>query len=58
MKRSKEAIITKVLEVCIYGASKTAVVYQANLNFHTVIIYIDMLLERQMLEKIDSRPIT
>jgi len=39
MKRSKEAIITKVLEVCIYGASKTAVVYQANPNFHTVIIY-------------------
>ena len=58
MKRSKEAIITKVLEICIDGASKTAIVYQANLNFHTVILYIDMLIERQMLEKIDSRPVT
>lgn len=58
MKRSKEAIITKVLEICIDGASKTAIVYQANLNFHTVVTYINLLIERQMLEEIDSRPVT
>lgn len=58
MKRSREAIITKVLEICIGGATKTAIVYQANLNFHTVLTYINLLIERQMLVEIDSRPIT
>ena len=58
MKRSKEAIITKVLEICIDGASKTAIVYQANLNFHTVVTYINLLIDKGLLEKIDSRPIT
>ena len=58
MKRSREAIITRVLEICIGGASKTAIVYQANLNFHTVLAYINLLIEKQMLEEIDSRPIT
>ena len=56
MKRSKEAIIYKVLEICIDGASKTAIVYQANLNFHTVVPYINLLMEKGMLESIDSRP--
>jgi predicted transcriptional regulator len=58
MKRSREAIITKVLEICIGGATKTSIVYQANLNFHTVLTYINLLIEKQMLEEIDSRPIT
>ncbi len=57
MKRSKEAIITKVLEICIDGATKTAIVYQANLNFHTVVTYINLLIEKEMLEVVDSRPI-
>ena len=58
MKRSKEAIITKVLEICIDGASKTAIVYQANLNFHTVATYINLLIGKGLLEEVDSRPIT
>jgi predicted transcriptional regulator len=58
MKRSKEAIITKVLEICIDGASKTAIVYQANLNFHTVVTYINLLIGKGLLEEIDSRPKT
>lgn len=58
MKRGKEAIITKVLEICINGSSKTAIVYQANLNFQTAVPYINLLTKKGMLEVVDSRPVT
>ena len=58
MKRSKEAILTRVLEICIDGSSKTAIVYQANLNFQTAVPYINLLLKKGMLEIIDGRPVT
>jgi len=50
MKRSKDAIITQVLDICIDGASKTRIVYQANLNFRTVIPYIDLLIKNGLIE--------
>ncbi len=43
MKRSRHIIISQILSICIAGASKTRIVYQANLNFSTVIPYIDLL---------------
>ena len=33
MKRSRQEIISQILEICTNGASKTQIVYQANLNF-------------------------
>lgn len=36
MKRNRNEIISEILRVCMKGASKTRVVYQANLNFRTV----------------------
>jgi predicted transcriptional regulator len=54
MKRSKEAIITRMLEICIDGASKTRIVYQANLNFHTVIPYLDLLIKKEMLVQVNN----
>ena len=50
MKRSKDAIITQVLDICVDGASKTRIVYQANLDFRTVIPYIDLLIKNGLLE--------
>lgn len=50
MKRSKDAIISQVLDICVNGASKTKIVYQANLNFRTVIPYIDLLTKNDLLE--------
>lgn len=50
MKRSKDAIIAQVLDICIDGASKTRIVYQANLNFRTVIPYIELLTKNGLLE--------
>ena len=43
MKRSKDMIISQILDICINGASKTRIVYQANLNFRTINPYIELL---------------
>ena len=50
MKRSREAIITEMLEICSNGASKTRIVYQANLNFKTVVPYINFLIKKELIE--------
>lgn len=49
MKRSKEAIITQILELCTEGASKTKIVYQVNLNFKTLVPYIELLIKNNLL---------
>jgi predicted transcriptional regulator len=49
IKRSKSEIILNILTVCMKGASKTKIVYQANLNFKTVTPYIDLLSEKGLL---------
>jgi len=36
-------IISQILDICIDGASKTKIVYQANLNFRIINPYLDLL---------------
>jgi predicted transcriptional regulator len=43
MKRSRDMIISQILDICTAGASKTRIVYQANLNFRTVNPYLELL---------------
>jgi predicted transcriptional regulator len=43
MHRSKSEIMLEVLNICRNGASKTRIVYKANLNFKTATPYIDLL---------------
>lgn len=43
MKRSRDMIISKILDICTGGAHKTRIVYQANLNFRTVNPYLELL---------------
>jgi predicted transcriptional regulator len=50
MKRSRDMIISKILDICQPGASKTKIVYQANLNFRTVNPYIDILTKNGLIE--------
>ncbi len=50
MKRSKDMIISQILDICVDGASKTRIVYQANLNFRTVNPYIELLTKNGLLE--------
>jgi predicted transcriptional regulator len=58
-KRSKNQIIAQVLALCQGdGASKTKIVYQANLNFGSVKTHLGLLQEKGLLEATpDVRPI-
>lgn len=55
MKRSKHTIISQILEICDGGASKTRIVYQANLNFKTVNPYIELLTKNGLIESKNGR---
>jgi len=50
LKRDKLSIISEILQKCVGGATKTAIVYQVNLNFKTVNPYLDLLIARGLLE--------
>ena len=49
MKRSRDIIISKILDICTEGAYKTKIVYQANLNFRTVNPYLELLTKSGMI---------
>ena len=49
MKRSRDIIISKILDICTDGAHKTRIVYQANLNFRTVNPYLELLTKKGMI---------
>jgi predicted transcriptional regulator len=50
MKRSRLEIISQILEISMDGASKTNIVYQANLNFKTVNPYLDILTKKGLIK--------
>ncbi len=58
-RRSNIAIAMEIINTCINGASKTKIVYQANLNFSTVCPYLDNLISKGLIEEFikDSRVI-
>jgi predicted transcriptional regulator len=50
-KRSKDQIRAQILALCQEdGTSKTRIVYQVNLNFKSVDVYLDLLLEKGLIE--------
>jgi predicted transcriptional regulator len=49
MKRSRDVIISEILDICTDGAHKTKIVYQANLNFRTVNPYLELLTKNGMI---------
>ncbi len=55
MRRSRGEIIGRILEVCMTGASKTALVYGGNLNFETVAPYIDSLTKNGFIVAMDGK---
>ena len=54
MRRTKGEVIAKILEVCLIGASKTRIVYGSDLNFRTVIPYLDSLMVNGHIIKADE----
>jgi predicted transcriptional regulator len=57
MKRSRQEIISQILEICTNGANKTKIVYQANLNFKTVDPYLDLLIKNGLIRVDEGRAI-
>lgn len=53
-KRYKDQILCRILQVCGGGASKTQIVYNSNLNFHTVVPYLELLIKNGLVAKIDD----
>lgn len=53
-KRFKDQILCKILQVCGKGANKTQIVYSCNLNFHTVVPYLDLLTKNGLAEKLEG----
>jgi predicted transcriptional regulator len=53
-KRSSDVIVSQILEACTEGAGKTRIVYSSNLNFTTIIPYLDMLVKGGLLEVVSG----
>ncbi len=54
MRRTKEEIIVTILETCLAGANKTVVVYKSNLNFATVVPYLESLMRNGFIAMIED----
>ena len=59
MNRSRDVIISQILDVCTKGgACKTKIVYQSNLNFRTVNPYLELLTNNGMINaKTDKKQV-
>ncbi len=58
-KRSQFQIIARILEIAMgRGATKTALVYNANLNFSLILKYIRLLERKGMLERVQISPVS
>ena len=57
MKRSRDVIISQILDICVKGASKTRIVYQVNLNFRTINPYLDLLTKNGLIDVKKEQPL-
>lgn len=53
-KRYKDQILLRILEVCAVGATKTQVVYNSGLNFHTVVPYLELIIRNDLAVKVEG----
>jgi predicted transcriptional regulator len=57
-RRDKVQLIAEILTVCHgAGASKTQIVYRANLNFNNANSYLDLLTKKGLIEVIQGSPV-
>ena len=52
--RSREAIISEILNICMESVCKTGIVTRANLNFKTVGPYLDLLVRNGLIDIIQE----
>jgi predicted transcriptional regulator len=57
-KRYRDQILGEILRICQKGgASKTRIVYCSNMNFKTVVPYMVLLIENELLEMKEGYPV-
>lgn len=50
-KRSDDQIVSQILEICMDGAGKTRIIYQANLNFLKVSQYLENMIKNGLISQ-------
>ncbi len=50
-KRSDDQIVSQILEICMNGAGKTRIIYQANLNFLKVCQYLENMIRNGLISQ-------
>jgi predicted transcriptional regulator len=53
-KRYRDQILASILEACAGGANKTQIVYACNLNFHTVMPYLELITRNGLAERTEG----
>jgi predicted transcriptional regulator len=53
-RRTNDLIVSQILKICMPGASKTRVVYKANMNFLTAKSYLDNLIKNECIEAVPN----
>jgi predicted transcriptional regulator len=54
-KRFKDQILRQILEACAGGgANKTQIVYSCNLNFRSVVPYLDLLISNGLMVRVEG----
>ncbi|OPY54826.1 MAG: hypothetical protein A4E48_00166 [Methanosaeta sp. PtaU1.Bin060] len=56
-RRSKDRIIYEILKICAEGENITRVVYQANTNFTTIRVYMNLLIKNELVEVLQGYPV-
>jgi predicted transcriptional regulator len=54
MKRSKDEILESILDLCKEPVGLTKIVYQCNLNFRTVRIHLEQLIDAGLLSVLEA----
>jgi len=57
-KRDRTQVTADMLRACLNGATRTQIVYRANLNFKVLKIYLSRLVPAELVELIDRRYFT
>lgn len=50
-KRSDDQIVSQILEICMNGAGKTRIIYQANLNSAKVNCYLECMIKNGLISE-------
>jgi predicted transcriptional regulator len=57
-RRTDDQIASEILKICVKGASKTRIIYQANLNYNITKSYLNNLTRNGLIDAVSNGPRT